>query len=139
MKRNNFLIFKLGHCCIAAAAMLLAACADYNETDDFTAQADPTAVVPYTELAPVKSYIDRAKYPNMSLGAQMKVKDFNDQALIHAAAVTNFDYVAFGTSLMSGSIVNEKGVMNFLDMMDLLDHVEEIGYEVHGRSSTRRA
>ena len=132
MKRNNFLIFKLCHCCIAAAAMLLAACADYNETDDFTAQADPTAVVPYKELAPVKSYIDRAKYPNMSLGAQMKVKDFNDQALIHAAAVTNFDYVAFGTSLMSGSIVNEKGVMNFLDMMDLLDHVEEIGYEVHG-------
>jgi hypothetical protein len=33
---------------------------------------------------------------------------------------------------MSGSIVNAKGVMNFLDMKDLLDHVEEIGGEVFG-------
>ena len=33
---------------------------------------------------------------------------------------------------MAGSIVNAKGVMNFLDMSDLLAHVEEIGYEVYG-------
>ena len=68
----------------------------------------------------------------MSLGATLKVSDFNKQELIHAAAITNFDDVAFGTTLMSGKIVNEKGVMNFLDMMDLLDHVEEIGGTVYG-------
>ena len=33
---------------------------------------------------------------------------------------------------MSGTIVNAKGVMNFLDMSDLLAHVEEIGYDVYG-------
>ena len=33
---------------------------------------------------------------------------------------------------MSGSIINAKGVMNFLDMKDLLDHVQEIGGEVFG-------
>ena len=33
---------------------------------------------------------------------------------------------------MSGTIVNAKGVMNFLSMSDLLDHVEEIGYDVYG-------
>ena len=111
---------------------LLTSCADYNETDDFIARPDPTFVEPYKDLAPVKSYIDREKYPNMTLGATLKVKDFNDQALAHAAAVTNCDNVAFGTSLMSGTIVNAKGVMNFLDMSDLLAHVEEIGYEVYG-------
>lgn len=115
-----------------AAGALVASCADYNVTDDFRAEPDPTFVEPYKDLAPVKSYIDRAKYANMKLGATLKVADFNKQELAHAAAVTNFDDIAFGTSLMSGTIINAKGVMNFLDMKDLLDHMDEIGGEVFG-------
>ncbi len=117
----------------AVSSLLLAfSCADYNETGNFTALPDPSFVEPYADLDPVKDYIDRDLYPNMSLGAQLKVSDFNKQELSHAAAMTNFDNVAFGTSLMSGTIVNAKGVMNFLDMKDLLDHVQEIGGEVFG-------
>ena len=118
--------------CHLSFSVALSSCADYNETDNFTAQPDPSFVEPYKDLNPVKSYINRDVYPNMSLGATMKVADFNKQELAHAAAVTNFDNVAFGTSLMSGTIVNAKGVMNFLDMSDLLAHVDEIGYEVYG-------
>ena len=115
-----------------AAGAFVAACADYNVTDNFTAEPDPTFTEPYKDLNPVKSYIDRSKNPNMSLGVTLKVADYNKQALAHAAAMTNFDNLAFGTSLMPGSIVNAKGVMNFLDMKDLLDHVEEIGGDVFG-------
>lgn len=114
------------------AATLVVSCADFNDTDHFKADPDPTFVEPYKDLAPVKSYIDRANYPNMSLGATLKVADFNKQELAHSAAVTNFDNLAFGTTLMSGAIVNGRGVMNFIDMKDLLDHVEEIGGEVFG-------
>lgn len=117
---------------VLAAGVFAVSCADYNVTDDFTAEPDPAFVEPYKDLAPVKTYIDRSKYPNMSLGATLKVTDFNKQELAHAAAVTNFDNLAFGTTLMSGAIVSAKGVMNFLDMKDLLDHVEEIGGEVFG-------
>ncbi len=117
---------------VLVAGSLAVSCADYNTTDDFTAEPDPTFVEPYKDLAPIKSYIDRDKFANLSLGATLKVVDFNKQELAHAAAVTNFDNAAFGTSLMSGTIVNAKGVMNFLDMSDLLAHVEEIGYEVYG-------
>ena len=117
---------------LISVVALVASCADYNVTDDFSADPDPTYVMPYQEYAPVKSYIDREKYPNLSLGATLKVSEFNKQELAHAAAMTNFDNVAFGTSLMSGSIINDKGVMNFLDMSDLLAHVEEVGYEVYG-------
>ena len=117
---------------LTAAVALVASCADYNVTDNFYAEPDPTFVEPYKDLGPVKSYIDRNQYPNMSLGATLKVADFNKQELAHAACVTNCDNVFFGTSLMSGTIVNAKGVMNFLDMSDLLSHVEEIGYEVYG-------
>ena len=117
---------------LSLLSVLWVSCADYNVTDDFKADPDPAYVEPYKDLNPVKSYIDRDKYANMSLGAMLKVSDFNKQELAHAAAVTNFDNAAFGTSLMSGAIVNGKGVMNFLDMSDLLAHVEEIGYEVYG-------
>ena len=123
--RTSFLIFAIG--------IFTASCADYNEeTHYFKAEKDPTFVEPYKDLNPVKSYIDREQYPNMTLGATLNVTDFNKQELAHAAVVTNFDNVAFGTTLMSGTIVNSKGVMNFLDMIDLLSHVEEIGYEVYG-------
>ena len=115
-----------------AAGALAASCADYNVTDDFRAQPDPSYVEPYNDLGPVKSYIDRAQYPNLSLGTSLRIVDFNKQELAHAAAVTNFDYVTFGNALMSGSIINARGVMNFLDMSDLLAHVQEIGYEVYG-------
>ena len=114
------------------SSFLVTSCADYNVTDDFTAEPDPSYVEPYLDLDPVKSYIDRDRYPNMTLGATLKVSDFNKQELAHAACVTNCDNAFFGTSLMSGNIVNAKGVMNFLDMSDLLSHVEEIGYEVYG-------
>jgi len=124
-------LFSNGLCMLAVAAMAVS-CADYNVADDFTAQPDPAFVEPYKDLAPVKSYIDRSKYPNMTLGATLRVADFNKQELAHAAAITNFDNVTFGNSLMSGTIVNARGVMNFLDMMDLLTHVEEIGGEVFG-------
>lgn len=117
---------------LCVASVLCVSCAEYNTTDDFAAEPDPTFVEPYKDLAPIKSYINREAYPNMSLGATLKVADFNKQELAHAAAVTNFDDLAFGSSLMSGTIVNDKGVMNFLDMKDLLDHVDEIGGEVFG-------
>lgn len=115
-----------------AAGAFAVSCADYNETNNFKVDPDPAFVEPYKDLGPVKSYIDREHYPNMALGATMKATDFNKQELTHAAAITNFDNVTFGTSLMSGSIVNEKGVMNFLDMMDLLEHAAEIKADIYG-------
>lgn len=115
-----------------AVGTLVVSCADYNVTDNFKADPDPSVVEPYKDLEPVKSYINRETYPNMTLGATLKVAEFNKQELAHAAAVTNFDNLAFGTTLMSANIVSDKGVMNFLDMKDLLDHVEEIGGEVFG-------
>lgn len=115
-----------------AAGAIATSCAKYDVTDDFYASPDPSFTEPYKDYKPVKEYIDRSKYTNMSLGATLKVADFNKQELAHAAAVTNFDNFAFGTTLMSGSIISDKGVMNFLDMNDLLNHIEEIGGEVFG-------
>ena len=84
--------------CHLSFSVALTSCADYNVTDDFTAEPDPSYVEPYLDLDPVKSYIDREKYPNLKLGATMKVSEFNKQELAHAACVTNCDDVSFGTT-----------------------------------------
>lgn len=114
------------------AGALMASCADYNKTDGFTAEPDPTVTQPYTEFNSVKSYIDRTANPNLEIGATVDITEFNKQELSHAAILTNFDNVSFGKSLMSGTIVSDKGIMNFINMMDLLDHMDEIGGTVFG-------
>lgn len=114
------------------AGMLVASCADYNELNNFSAEPDPSIVTPYQDLAPVKSYIDREANPNLQIGATLDITEFNKQELSHSAVMTNFDNVSFGKSLMSGTIVSEKGVMNFVNMMDLLEHMGEIGGTVFG-------
>ena len=115
-----------------AAGALVVSCADYNDTDNFKADPDPSVVPHYTDLGPVKSYLDRNAHPNMSLGTQLKLKDFNDQALYHAAAIANFDDVFFGTDLMAGKIINAKGSMNFVSMNTMVSHAKEIGATVFG-------
>lgn len=115
-----------------AAGALAVSCADYNETDNFRAEPDPSYVTPYKDLAPVKTYIDRAKYPNMSVDAAMKLTDYNKQALDHAAAITNFNGVAFGYSFMPASYVSKKGYMNFMALKDAISHTEEIGGTIYG-------
>lgn len=132
-KISRYRLSVIGYCLLFIGCGLAVSCADYNEeTHNFKIEKDPAYVQPYSDLNPVKSYINRETYPNLTLGATLNVSEFNKQELAHAAIVTNCDNVSFGTTLMSGSIVNSKGVMNFLDMIDLLSHVEEIGYEVFG-------
>ena len=60
-------IYRNGLLMLATGALTIS-CAKYDITDDFTAQPDPSYQEPYKDYAPVKTYIDRAKYANMSLG-----------------------------------------------------------------------
>lgn len=117
---------------LLAVGTLAVSCADYNETSNFVAQPDPSVVVPYADMASVKSYTDKVNYPNMTVGTQLKLSDFNNQALQHSAAMANFDDVTFGKDLMSGQIINSKGSMNFLPMTTLVEHAKSIGATVYG-------
>ena len=76
--------------CHLSFSVVLTSCADYNETNNFSADPDPSYVEPYKDLNAVKSYINREQYPNLTLGAMLKVSEFNKQELAHAAAMTNF-------------------------------------------------
>ena len=69
--RNGLLMLAVG--------TLAVSCADYNVTDDFKADPDPSFVEPYRDLDPVKSYINREQYPNLTLGAMLDASEFNKQ------------------------------------------------------------
>lgn len=115
-----------------AAGALAVSCADYNDLGGFKADPDDAYVKPYSDLNPVKTYINKANCPNMSIDATIALKDFNKQALEHTAAITNFDGVDFGYSFMPASYVSKKGYMNFMDLKDALSHVEDINGKVYG-------
>ena len=117
---------------ILATGALAASCADYNDLTDFYAEPDPSVIQPYADYNAVKSYVNKDEYPNLALGVTLDVAKFNKQELDHAAAMTNFDNFAFGNTLMAGKIISEKGIMNFMPLMDLLEHMDEVGGEVFG-------
>ena len=118
---------------LAVSGLLLAvSCADYNDLGGFTANPDPDYKLEYTDLNAVKSYINRADYPNMTVDAALALKEFNKQAFDHAVAITNFDGVAFGNSFMPVNYVSKKGYMNFMDLKEALGHISEIGCNVYG-------
>lgn len=114
------------------AGALVASCADYNDMNGFKADPDPSVVDPYKDLATVNSYIDRTANPNLEIGTALDITEFNKQQLAHCAAIGNFDCVSFGKNLMSKTIVSSTGVMNFVSLMDLLEHMDEIGGKVYG-------
>ena len=117
---------------VSLSPCLLTSCADYNETDNFKADPDPSVIVKYSDLSPVKTYIDKANYPNMTIDAVVKLTDYNKQALDHAAAVTNFNGVSFGYSFMPATYVSKKGYMNFMALKEAINHTEEIGGQIYG-------
>lgn len=124
-------IFKQGLFMLAAGA-LFASCADFNVTDNFQADADPTVERPYSDLAAVKAYIDRNANPNFTLGVSMKVGDFNLQELAHVAAINNFDEVTCGSSLMSGSVFTASGAADYIPMSKFIKRMREVGSKIYG-------
>lgn len=124
-------IYKHGLFMLAAGALAVS-CADYNVTDNFTPEGTTPTEYPYSEYDAINSYIDKSKYPNMTINTGLTSKEFKAQELEHAAAVTNFDGVTFGADFMSGKFMRANGVQDFTDMQDILEHTEELGFNVFG-------
>lgn len=124
-------IYKKGLFMMAAGA-LVASCADYNVTDDYKPESGSPYVPPYGEYQAIKTYVDKEKYPNMTVSAAMSASDFKAQGQTHAMAVANFDGVSLGSGMMSSKFIRDNGVKDFTDMTDMLEHSAEIGFPIYG-------
>lgn len=124
-------IYKKGLFMMVAGA-LVASCADYNVTDDYKPESGSPYVPPYGEYNPIKTYIDKEKYPNMTISTAISSSDFKAQGQVHAMAVTNFDGVSLGTGLMSSKFVRANGVKDFTDLVEILEHSKEMQFPIYG-------
>ena len=121
---------------ILAAGAFAVSCADYNDLGGFSVPGDPSYVPAYADLAPVKEYINKSDYPNMTVDATVDLTQFNEQkpanAVSHSAALTNFDGITFGYSFMPAKYVSKKGYMNFMGLKDALSNTSSLGVPVYG-------
>lgn len=123
------------HVLYALAAMTMMSCAD-DKYEVFTT-ANPNQGEEYEYLNSydhLKTYVDRAKYPNFKLAGAVPASEFNQKQLVYALAVSNFDEVVTGNAFKYASVVDDKGVMNFSTVKDFTDNAVGAGLLPYGHT-----
>lgn len=82
----------------------------------------------------LKSYVDRAKYPNFKLGTGITVSDFNNKGVVYELATTNFDEMTAGNAMKYASCVSDAGVMNFNTVEEFVQTAKEAGMTIYGHT-----
>ncbi len=84
--------------------------------------------------APLKNYIDRAKYPNFKLGIGTTVPDYLKKETVYKITNQNFDETVAGNAMKMGSIVDGSGNMNFETVKNYIAAATEAGLSVYGHT-----
>jgi GH35 family endo-1,4-beta-xylanase len=84
--------------------------------------------------SPLKTYIDKSKYPNFKLGTGVTVADYNNKTLTYRLVNTNFDEIVAGNAMKMASCVNDKGEMDFSTVQAFISSAEEAGANVYGHT-----
>lgn len=88
-----------------------------------------------TTYSPLKSYIDRAAYPNFKLTAAIEAADFNGNTNgTKDICVENFDEIVAGNAMKYASCVNAKGEMKFDDVKSFVSAAKDGGLSVFGHT-----
>ena len=121
--------------CAGFVACGLASCAD---TDMYEISASkPRHIEEYEYLkqyGPLKSYVDRVKYPNFKLGCALEAADFNNKSLVYSLQVANFDEVVTGNAFKYASCVDDNGNMDFGTVEDFVANAVEAGQNIYGHT-----
>jgi GH35 family endo-1,4-beta-xylanase len=129
MKVNKFIIPAL------AGLGLMTSCAD-DLTKDYAVE-KPASIEIFEELnsyEPLKSYIDRAKYPNFKLGGALAANDFSSIANLSALACANFDEIVAGNEMKYSSCVDDKGNMDFSTVGKFVNAAQKAGIGIYGHT-----
>ncbi len=134
INKRSQTITVIGYCLSAIA--LLASCAD--EFKQEYAVEKPARLEAYSYLndyQPLKSYVDRSKYPNFKLGIGTTVSDYLKQELVYALVNSNFDETEPGNAMKMASCVNsDNGAMDFGTVSEYVNAATEAGLSVYGHT-----
>lgn len=127
MKRYKYLM-------LAAALAAFTSCADDKYETFRTASTDDPNYAYLNDYADLKTYVDRAKYPNFKLCGGTSATAFNQQELVYALDVANFDELVTGNDFKMGSVVKADGTMDFSTIQTFIKNADEAGLTVFGHN-----
>ncbi|MBO5549942.1 MAG: endo-1,4-beta-xylanase [Prevotella sp.] len=84
--------------------------------------------------SPLKTYIDKSKYPNFKLGTGVTVADYNQKALTYRLVNTNFDEIVAGNAMKMASCVNDKGEMDFSKVQAFVQAATDTDVNIYGHT-----
>ena len=115
----------------------MASCADEFNTNNYVVDR-PAISAEYDYLndyGPLKSYVDRAKYPNFRLGVGTTASEYVKKELVYALVNSNFEETEPGNAMKMASCVNsDNGAMDFTTVTDYVTAATEAGLSVYGHT-----
>ena len=119
---------------LAAALAAFTSCADDKYETFRTASTDDPNYAYLNDYADLKTYVDRAKYPNFKLCGATSASEFNKQELVYALDVSNFDELVTGNDFKMGSVVSADGTMDFSTIQTFIKNATDAGLSVYGHN-----
>jgi GH35 family endo-1,4-beta-xylanase len=82
----------------------------------------------------LKNYVNREANPNFKLGTGVDVTAFLNQGSAYSASVSNFDELTADKAMIYNSVVDNKGVMNTVNVMKFTRLAKEAGASIYGHT-----
>ena len=82
----------------------------------------------------LKSYVDRAKYPDFKLGLAIIAGDFNSKGAQYEIAKNNFNEITAGNCMKYSSCVRDDGSMDFSTVEKLIKTAKSAGLTLYGHT-----
>ncbi|MDE6486063.1 MAG: endo-1,4-beta-xylanase [Muribaculaceae bacterium] len=122
---------------IGTAAVMLAACADDFNTNDFKVEpsAETSQYEWLNEYGAIKSYINYSNVgPLFRLGGALDASEMNKRGLVYALAVANYDEVTFGNHMKHNFVMNADGAMDFGTIRTAIETARNGGLKIFGHT-----
>lgn len=118
-----------------SAALLFSACADTDIPEFQVAKpVGMEAAEALNAYGPLKSYVDRAKYPVFKMGGATSAGEFNKLGIRYVLDKENFEEVVTGNAFKYASVVKDDGSMDFSTVSAFLKNATEAGLSVFGHT-----
>ncbi|MDE6453641.1 MAG: endo-1,4-beta-xylanase [Muribaculaceae bacterium] len=122
---------------IGASALLLAACADDFDTNDYKVEpSEESAQYEWlNDYGTLKSYINYANVgPLFRLGGAVDAANFSERGLVYALAVSNYDEITFGNHMKHNFVMAEDGSMDFSKIRTAIEVAKGAGIKIFGHT-----
>ena len=123
--KKQCIIFALG-------AMLMASCADeFDRNFEVPRPGNSEAYAYLSDYGPLKEYVSN---PDFKLGVGTDAADYAKQGLTYVVTNANFTETVAGNAMKMGSVVDDKGGMNFATVESYVAEAAQAGMNVYGHT-----